>query len=199
MSPMRIPAASPLPESTRRAPSSYPSQIDPTTCGIAALAVLAARAQADPGYLSRSRADVARTQKALHAISARAGLPWPQALGASPWALAGLAEKATGLHHSIVLRGPSMGRRIDEALSRGRDVLVYTGGWSAPLSGAIPRHVVLLLAHEDDDLYAVFEPSSGRVYSVSPQDFLIGAETARRALGFWKRPLLALVPDAPRN
>lgn len=193
----RIPARSPLPQALLPAPGAYPKQVDPTTCGIAAIAVLAARAKADPAYLSRSREGIIRTQEELHALSARIGMPWPQALGTSPWAAARLARAATGLRHRIVL-GASMRLRSDEALSRGRDVLVYTGGWGSALSGWIPRHVVLLLAHRSTGRYAVFEPSSGRVLMVDPAGFFSGDEASRAALGFWRRPLIALVPEKAR-
>lgn len=178
-----------------RAPSSYPRQVDATTCGIAALAVVAARASADPGYLTASRERVERTQLELHAIAARIGVPWPQALGTSPWSLARLAGAATGVRYGIVLAGAGARRRIDGALVSGRDVLVYTGGSRVPLSGLIPRHVVVLLAHEGaPDSYEVFEPSSGRVYRVAPDDFYSHAESALPALGHWRRVLFALVP-----
>ncbi|WP_115727778.1 hypothetical protein [Actinomyces culturomici] len=193
-------ATGPLPAGGRPAPASYPKQVDPTTCGIATLAVLAARADADPAYLGEDRDSVVRTQKELHAIAARVGAPWPQALGTSPWSLARLARVATGLRHRIVLRGKDLRPRIDAALARGRDVLVYTGGSKIPLSGLVPRHVVLLLAHAaPDGRYAIFEPSSGRVFRVDPDDFYAGAEAARPALGHWDRVLLAVIPDAPSD
>ena len=76
---------------------------------------LAARAQADPGYLTASRERVERTQLELHAIAARIAVLWPQALGTFPWSLARLAQAATGLRYGIVVAGAAMRRRIDRA------------------------------------------------------------------------------------
>lgn len=188
--------ASIRPRSRLPVPASYPRQVDATTCAIAALAVVAARAQADPGYLTASRERVERTQLELHAIAARIAVPWPQALGTSPWSLARLAQAATGLRYGIVVAGAAMRRRIDRALASGFDVFVYTGGSGVPLSGLIPRHVVVLLAHEGapERFYAVFEPSSGRVYQVDLDDFYSHVESVLPALGHWRRVLFALVP-----
>lgn len=195
--PARIPARVQVPMSGARAPRSYPSQVDPTTCGIAALSVLAARSKLGRGYLTADRASVERAQKRLHAIAARVGVPWPQALGTSPWALARLAEAATGLRYRLVLPGGAMRTRIGEALARGHDVPLYTGGSRVPLSGLIPRHVVLVLAESTaDGRWEVFEPSSGKVMPVDPEDLLSGGGDAAAARGHWRRVLLALVPEA---
>lgn len=190
------PARAPLPASEEAAPRAYPAQVDPTTCGIAVLSLLAARAGADPHYLDPD-ADVEAEQKRLHALAARVGTPWPQALGTSPWALARLARHATGRRHRIAFNGPGLRARIDTALASGWDVPVYTGGARTVLSALIPRHVVLILAHEGAPArYAVFEPSSGRVFTLGPDEFLLGADSARAALGHWRRVLFALVPSA---
>lgn len=176
-------------------PASYPKQADPTTCGIATLAVLAARANADPVYLSLSPDKRERAQIHLHRVASRVGVPWPQALGTSPWALAKLASKATGERHRIVMRGKRFRVAVDSALCRGRDVLVFTGGWDMPGSAWIPRHVVLVLADGTDTrIYAVFEPSSGKVFRVNADDFYAGAPSARASMGHWKNVLCAVVP-----
>ncbi|MFT3944534.1 MAG: hypothetical protein QM705_12050 [Ancrocorticia sp.] len=75
--------------------SSYPAQSSPVTCGIAALAAVAARYQF-PNYVLAPTPEVAAIQARLHRIAARTGLPWPRCLGTSPWALAALVGKLTG-------------------------------------------------------------------------------------------------------
>ena len=112
-----------------------PAQVDPTTCGIAALAVVAARAGALPGYLGAGRDHHVRVQQRLHSLAARTVLPWPQAWGTSPWALASLAGGATGYAHHLLPWGEGALRATEEALESGRDVFLYVGGRGTPVSG----------------------------------------------------------------
>ncbi|WP_022868705.1 hypothetical protein [Schaalia vaccimaxillae] len=180
--------------------SSYPRQVDATTCGIASLAVVAARAGKDSDYLRGDRQRIARTQVALHEVAARVGLPWPKSLGTSPWALARLARRATGLRYKVVT-GEKMGPAIDESLRNGLDVFGYTGGSDKPFDDLIPRHVIAILAGDDGDaagVYSVFEPSSGQVFKVRARAVLESQEEARPALGYWHRILFALTPVQER-
>lgn len=111
-----------------------PAQVDPTTCGIAALAVVAARTGALPGYLGAGRDHHVRVQQRLHSLAARTVLPWPQAWGTSPWALASLAGGATGYAHHLLPWGEGTLRATEEALASGRDVFLYVGGRETPVS-----------------------------------------------------------------
>lgn len=200
-----------------------PRQVDARTCGIAALAVVAARAGAAPTYLGASRVDQEEAQLRLHVLASRTGLPWPRALGTSPWALARLAHRATGEPWCVL----PWERRSREALlradARGRDAFLYVGGGphalpSALVEGAgparplvsrladlVPRHVVAVLASSsapDGDEGArvrtveVFEPSSGLLTGV-PVDALEGTGPLPGIpFGNWPRPLIAVVPRA---
>lgn len=202
-----------------RGRTSLPSQIDPTTCGIAALAAVAARAGVHPAYLDATPGRQAHAQRSLHALAARTGLPWPQAWGTSPWALGRLAHRATGHRYRIMPWGPFALAALDAARSRGWDSFLYVGGGSAAgatgeghgplrrvLEGAarvldrwgadlVPRHVVALLGDDGPaGACAVFEPSSGRVREV-PRAALEGPwPLPGPEFGHCARPLLVVVP-----
>lgn len=45
----------------------------------------------------------------------------------------------------------------------------------------------------DTRIYAVFEPSSGKVFRVNADDFYAGAPSARVSMGHWKNVLCAVV------
>jgi len=203
-----------------RGRTALPSQVDPTTCGIAALAAVSARAGMHPAYLDAPRARQVRTQRSLHALAARTGAPWPQAWGTSPWALASLAQRASGYRYRIVSWGPSALVALDAARAHGEDAFLYVGGGSATsgatgeghgpvrrtLEGAaraldrwgidlVPRHVVALLGDDGHaEACTVFEPSSGRVREV-PRAALEGPwPLPGPEFGHWARPLLAVAP-----
>ncbi len=197
--------------------ATLPRQTDATTCGIAAVAAVAARARrlsvprsmsggtGEEGgaglYLDAGDDRIARVQRDLHRIAARTGIPWPQSLGTSPWALATLARRATGERYRILpWIGPwagSTSRAVDLAVEAGLDAFAYSG------SRLIPRHVVAILGQESEEsggeTYAVFEPSSGAVLRVARSAFTAGDPQARAALGNWRRPLLAVVPHVSRS
>ena len=204
-----------------------PAQVDPTTCAIAALAAVAARAGAAPTYLGATRGSQVRAQQRLHAVAARTGVPWPESLGTAPWALARLAHAATGEAWCVLPWGRGARAAVLEANDRGRDAFVYVGGGPnalpAALVGAagplapllrrlgdvVPRHVVAVLATPaptpgvdmDEGVRArvleVFEPSSGTRTRLSA-DTLDGAAPLPGApFGNWPRPLIAVVPRAP--
>lgn len=226
-------AADPVPDATAvevstpsadarpgRGRRSLPSQVDPTTCGIAALAAVTARAGVHPAYLDAPRVRQAQTQRSLHALAARTGAPWPRAWGTSPWALARLAGRATGHRYGILPWGPSALVALDAARARGEDSFLYVGGGSATSGGTgeghgpvrrtlegaaraldrwgidiFPRHVVALLGDDGPaGSCTVFEPSSGHVREV-PCAVLEGPwPLPGREFGHWARPLLAVTP-----
>lgn len=214
-----------------------PRQVDGTTCGIAALAAVAARAGRHPRYLDpatpRERIDAFQT--GLHLLASRVPPPWPLSRGTSPWAVARLAGRATGVRYRMRLWGADRTRDLlDEALMRGQDAFLFVGGGSRGAVEAlvrepglgrfrqlsedaaarldaegldlVPRHVVAVLGPESaasaptglagavPARYAVFEPSSGRVFRVG-RDVLVDPDPPRLpALGHWRRPLLAVLP-----
>lgn len=214
------------PRGTTMRVGTLPTQVDATTCGIAALAVVAGRAGAAPGYLGASRRRQEAAQRRLHALAARTGIPWPQSLGTSPWALARLAGRATGEPWCVLPWSRGARLALIRANAQGRDTFVYVGGGPHALGSAlvdslgpaaplarrladlVPRHVVAVLAEagaavgrEDDEgaraqWLEVFEPSSGSVTRL-PAETLEGPWPLPGApFGNWPRPLIALVPRA---
>lgn len=182
----------------------YPAQTDQRTCGIAALAAFVARNDADNGanflrYCSASSGDVARLQGDLHRIASWVGMPWPRALGTSPWALATLATRATRRTYRMVAWNASGAEVVREAWAAGFDVMMYTG------QQVVPRHVVLLLgrgsaqacpAHKE--AASVFEPASGQIFEISPEELTAkrwSGKAGKAHWGWWTRPLMAVVPD----
>ncbi len=193
------------------------------TCGIAALAAVAARARF-PDYLLAPTPEVAAIQARLHRIAAHTGLPWPRRLGTSPWALGKLVGELTGERYvtrvwaslSNNLRAPhNHGSQRSHASQRSRrspreralravlrsvkenkDCFLYVGGPPGkPLQRCIPRHVVAVLGPESTETtLRIFEPSSGRVFAVSTDSLLSPSGSARPEFGNWCYPLLAVVP-----
>jgi len=215
-----------------------PRQVDATTCGIAALAAVAARAGRHPQYLDSTtpRRQIDRFQQRLHVLASRVPPGWPLSRGTSPWAVAELAGRATGLAYRGHLWGPRTRDLLDAALMRGDDAFLFVGGGSRGGAAAaardpglgrlrrlsedaaarldaegldrVPRHVVAVLGPESaasaptgpadavPRRYAVFEPSSGRVFRIG-RDALVDPDPPRLpALGNWRRPLVAVVPTS---
>lgn len=207
---------------------SLPRQVDGTTCGIAALAAVAARAGRHPQYLDPETPDwqIAAFQERLHRLASRVPPPWPLSRGTSPWALAALAGSAIGRRHRIRLWTAAVRERMDRVLEQGLDAFLFVGGGSRGAASAaaqspelgrlrllsedaaayldsqgldvVTRHVVAVLGPESAAAgrYAVFEPSSGRVFRIG-RDALVDPDPPRLpALGNWRRPLLAVLPEA---
>lgn len=216
------------------------TQCDATTCG--ATCVLAARlllqeaapgrllraaaASAAPGRTGRALADrVAALQRSLQTAMNRRGLgplPWPRALGSTPWSVA-RAMGWIGRYGVAMVRdqGAPWGSAVEECrahLARGHPVLLLTGGPLIPPGGArgafgrrlremaarapaVPRHYVLtvpwtLLGRTDPGAGRVYiyEPSSG---SVRPLDLLAARGNhgaGPRELGYWPRVLALIAP-----
>lgn len=182
---------------------SYPQQSDQRTCGIAALAAFLARNDVQQQtnfirYCSASAGDIARIQADLHKVASRVGLPWPRALGTSPWALATLVTRATGRRYRIVAWNAGGASAAIRAWEAGQDVLIYTG------ERAVPRHVVMLLGRGSalagpatSDKATIFEPGNGTLIQISPAELAPTTWTGRAGKphwGWWTRPLLAIVP-----
>lgn len=137
-----------------------------------------------------------------HRTNARAllGLPWPASLGTPPWGAARVARFG-GLRygHEVVddTDPEHLGdvlRRIDATLTRGVPVPLYTGGdtgWST----AVPRHVVLAVPDPRPDVLAIWEPSVGRVLTITPTALATGRP--HPALGGWPHLTWTLLPTTP--
>jgi hypothetical protein len=169
-------------------------QPDRTTCGSAV--AVRARMLTDPGYDAwvRDAADPAarfadealrthrRTNRAVDA-SGSASLPWPRALGTTPW---GLARELPGDHDvGLVLDRDAAWRRLVRA---GAPAALYVG------SRWLPRHVVLVLGVAGDDRLTAYEPSAGVDVAVDRTAFV----DQRLRLAGWDVAWFTVVPtDSP--
>ena len=215
-----------------------PVQADATTCGSAALIVLAAAgdpslalwlttgtvpddvppelawltaAEVSGAHGAHGADEVSRTspgarfaalQQAVKRVSTRGGLralPWPGALGTPPWGAAQVARFGTVRYtHRLVVdtrahqSGPLLDHVVD-VVRGGVPVLLYTGGDTrAGWSAAVPRHVVLLTS-PDGECLETYEPGSGRLVLVTP-DELISGGTPRAAYGAWSHVSWVVLP-----
>lgn len=149
----------------------------------------------DERFADLERRTMRRTNGA-RTYPGRPHVPWPSRLGTSPWGAAAELETrgADPGHRYRVLpvRGlarEELGGAFDAIVSRvrpGAPALLYVG------SAALPRHVCLLFATEQDRTVLVYEPASGAVDLPSRQRFT----TARLGLAGWDRPWLLVAPGA---
>ncbi len=189
-------------------------QVDGTTCGSAVLLALsawadpaetlrldgeqtAAAATGSPRAAAGARAGVATgfgarydaRQKQVHRESTRF---WPQALGTTPWGMAGwLRRHAPGA-------GPYRVRLVDDvdavdladALAAAGAALA--GGRPVPLlvGSLVPRHYVMALGVLDDGRWRVYEPRSGQVRALDLR--LVRERRLARVLGFDRLQALLL-------
>lgn len=180
-------------------------QADATTCGSAALVVVAAAG--DPrlrawlaGGVGQER--VVALQQRVKSASTRGallGLAWPGSLGTPPWGAARTARFGTVTygHRLVVDSDPRQSRRVlDHAIlaaHRGFPVLLYTGGDTrGGAAAALPRHVVVLTSPQGRTL-EVYEPSSGRLHPVTRAMLLDGGRP-RAAYGGWSHVTWAVLP-----
>ncbi|QQS00264.1 MAG: hypothetical protein IPK37_15460 [Austwickia sp.] len=190
-----------------------PLQQSEVSCGAACLVV--ARMLRDPSYAgwvvngpdgdprtpnerfaSLERRTMRRTNSSL-AYPGRPQLPWPRALGTSPWGAAAELEANSadpGYDYRVVpVRGlgrAALGGAYDAIVARvrpGAPVLLYVG------SAALPRHVCLLFAGAQDRTVLVYEPACGAVDLPSRDRFA----SAQLGLAGWDRPWFLVAPGAP--
>jgi hypothetical protein len=187
-------------------------QSDETTCGSASIVVI--HALADPLYALRlstgagtfaerlagelQRVHDATTDGQLPGIPAtrwNRASAWPQGLGTPPWGMTSYLNSLraiTGTKYRSRLiddyaggtAGPVLSY-VERAVDAGTPVPIYTGD-------GVPRHVLVVLGHEDETLL-LYEPSSGRVVPVAEHDFTDG--TMQEA-GGWPHVSFVLTPDA---
>ena len=198
-------------------------QTTDTTCGSASLIV--ARMLADPVYALRmldgydattgttvpggSTPDgiAERFAKEEQAVQGRTNsatdrsggwkLPWPSAIGTSPWGASeemnnGAGIPGTGYHVSMIdSDSPADAQRaydeVARAVDSGRPVPMYTGSDNAP------RHVVLVVGREADGDLQIYNPADGTVNRVSESGFVSGGEELDRT-GSWPRAWAVVTP-----
>lgn len=140
-----------------------PRQPDGVTCG--ATCVAAARARRDTAYARALREDPAATIRAEHRQLARwrdhdgsRRLPWPRALGSSPWSVADALADVEGRTYAVRLlpRDPAQAFREVSALRLDCPAALYVG------SRWMPRHVTLV-TRTDGQTLEILEPAAGQV------------------------------------
>lgn len=166
-------------------------QPDQRSCGAAVLVV--ARMLHDADYASYVDSVSAFEQEVLAVhrrvtgtvdALGRAQLPWPQALGTPPWAVAREMSVITGTPYRSHFVRQRPGRVLDEvvaAVDRGNEVPLFIGNrW-------LPRHVVLVL----DAALTTYDPSRGRRITIDRHRF----ESATLEVAGWSHPWLVALPN----
>lgn len=146
---------------------------------------------------------VALAAAAVHDRATRATLGpfrWPRAYGTPPWGVAREA-RVPGVVYRHRAVDDRDARLMDEVLTmivsattQGIPVPLYSGGdldggWQA----AVPRHLVLALPTRTPDRLRIYEPGSGRIEPIAPDD-LRARTNPHRALGGWTHLAWSLIP-----
>lgn len=114
-------------------------------------------------------------------------LPWPRALGTSPWAVAHELSHLTGRRYRtrvVLRRGIGEFESALRAVGPDTPVALYVG------SRWLPRHVVLAVGRAEGALL-VYEPSAGQLRRVHPGPW----RWRRLGLAGWRRPWFVVLPD----
>ncbi len=125
---------------------------------------------------------------------------WPRAYGTPPWGVAREA-RVPGVvyrHRAVDDRDDAL---MDEVLAmlvaattQGIPVPVYSGGdWSRGWDTAMPRHLVLVLPTTDPATLRIYEPGSGQIRTIAPDD-LRRRTAPHPALGGWTHLAWTLIP-----
>lgn len=191
-----------------------PRQCSSVTCGSAALVV--ARMLRDPGYAAGLLGDpngaagrfaaaerwVHRRTNAVVGPGGRLQLPWPRSLGTPPWGARHELESgavATGVRYrtrwvrwSRVALGEAFAALHQVAMPDRPGVLFVGSSW-------LPRHTVLVIGSAVEVVgdpgaapvtsLTVYEPSSGQVISLTPDDL-----ERHTPIAGWRRCWVALIP-----
>ncbi|MDF2146166.1 hypothetical protein [Knoellia sp. p5-6-4] len=203
-----------------RAGDQGPVQQSPVSCGAACLTVArmlvnpqfarwittgeGPRVDAPPGdteaerFAAYERVVMNRTNR-LYAGGRRLNVPWPRALGTPPWGARKELEfgaSRRGTRYTVeVLRGDLRSRlraahaRLVDVVDEGEPALLYAG------SAVLPRHVVLVLPGDGDQVLDVYDPATGLVSLLDADSF---AERRLRLSG-WDVPWFAVQPDGTRR
>ena len=173
--------------------ASHPRQPDQRSCGASVLVM--ERALRDETYARLLVEDAGRFSeeslgthgRTVRPVTAAGSLqiPWPRALGTPPWAVANELGAATGrtwVAKLALTRTPAFDA-LAAAVAAGSPSPLYVG------SRWLPRHVVLVVGVDGGSLRC-YEPSSGRVLTVTRATFL---EATFRLAG-WNKPWCIVVP-----
>ncbi len=160
------------------------------TCGAQSVVMAAALAGREvPGDAPALGRLVLATHRRLTSYSSDAHLqvPWPRRLGTPPWAVAREMRHLTGQRYRVraVVRG-SRARwwsEVGAAVAHGHPVPVYVG------NHVLPRHVVLAVRGEGDDLL-LHDPATGHLRSLTHSSW----QAARLRLSGWDVPWFVVVP-----
>jgi hypothetical protein len=157
-------------------------QTDETTCG--SNAILIARLMNDPIYALQFTAgnptDPQVVQDRLRKEEARihdsTNLIWPEALGTTPWGVSNELDrhaKEMGTGYDWHLVDDTDPRSVDPAMRSA--VTAADQGHPVPvlIGDGTPRHYVLLVGHEGDNL-VFYDPADGGVKQIPNGDFLDG-------------------------
>lgn len=146
---------------------------------------------------------VALAAAAVHDRATRATLGpfrWPRTYGTPPWGVAREA-RVPGVryrHRPVDDRDDRLMDRVlamlVAATTAGIPVPVYSGGdlrggWQS----AVPRHLVLALPSSTPEKLRIYEPGSGRIETIAPEE-LRARTTPHRALGGWTHLAWTLLP-----
>ncbi len=201
------------PTTRLRDPGGHPfRQPDPTTCGSASL-VLArmldrpayamrvltgydpATGEVDPGPVGdRFASEALAMHERTNGLRDAGGgwqVPWPQALGTQPWAVARAMSTVAGVPgsaYAVTLvdphdRGPSYDA-VARASDAGHPVPVFVG------DDLSPRHVMLVTAADEGGL-TVYDPADGREVVLTRRDWTAGALPTG-----WKEPWAVVTPSS---
>jgi hypothetical protein len=149
-------------------------------------------------FAAYERVVMGRTNR-LYAGGRRLNLPWPRRLGTPPWGARKELEfgaSRRGTTYVVDVLRPHLPRRLRADHARLRDVvadgepaLLYVG------NAVLPRHVVLVLPGDGDNLLDVYDPATGMVSLLDEASF---AERRLRLSG-WDVPWIAVQPDGARR
>lgn len=154
-----------------------------------------------PGALPLSpRRRFAAVQLAVkHVTNLLGPVAWPHGLGTPPWGAVRAARFGPVRFRGEMVDDGDRGRTADQldraalALGAGIPVPLYVqGDLGGGLAHAVPRHVVLLTA-ADDDGFTTYEPGHGAVARIARAD-LLDPVGPQRALGGWAHGAWILLP-----
>lgn len=141
-----------------RAPIPRIAQPDTRTCGPSAILAAAIALRGEPS-IGRSQAVHVLHRRLASARRPDGGwqLPWPRALGTSPWAAAHELGAISGETHTWrLVCHRRLDREFAELVACRQHALLYVG------NTVLPRHVVLITEANEDAL-RILDPASGRI------------------------------------